>query len=115
MKDGTGNCNECGAENMPYIEFGLPWASLSTPIDICFDCILKATKLLQARIDKENTVTRIVRHQVLGVCSITEECEKLQLEHPDKTSVFVEHTGKIIEVSKKLISQGIGKYFLFQI
>ena len=101
------DCSECADKNMPCVIFSDMWGVFS----LCFECLKKAVTELDKVICQENIMTTIVRHKVLGICEINEQCNKLQSENPDKTSVFVEHKGKILEVSRNLITEGIAKYF----
>ena len=49
------------------------------------------------------------RHINLGIVKIDNNCMKLQITNPDKTSIFVIHNGEIKEVTKNLIYPiGIG-------
>ncbi len=42
-------------------------------------------------------------HKNLGSVEITEACAFMQKSNPDSSSIFVEHLGEIIEVSKHMI------------
>lgn len=46
-----------------------------------------------------------VTHRHLGPVEITLKCMMLQQINPDPSSVYVEHRGEIIEVSKSLIEE----------
>jgi hypothetical protein len=50
-------------------------------------------------------VGRKVRHRVRGECLVTAECLALQRYNPDKTSMFVELEGEVLEVTKQLVDE----------
>ena len=49
-------------------------------------------------------------HKNLGQVEITEACEFLQKSNPDSYSIFVEHLGEIIEVSKAMVYIQLNDY-----
>lgn len=49
---------------------------------------------------------RLVWHRSHGEVYITEACDYLQAGNPDPTSMFVDHQGEIIEVSKNMVKEG---------
>jgi hypothetical protein len=44
-------------------------------------------------------------HKNLGPVVFTEACEHLQKTNPDSSSVFVEHDGEVMEVSKSMVAE----------
>lgn len=49
-------------------------------------------------------------HKNLGPVVFTEACEHLQKTNPDSSSIFVEHFGEIIEVSKAMVYVQFSNY-----
>jgi hypothetical protein len=48
---------------------------------------------------------RKVFHRHRGFCVVTDACMQMQRTNPDHTSMFVEHEGETIEVTKALVSE----------
>lgn len=46
---------------------------------------------------------KLVWHRNLGECFITDECNYLQHDNPDPTSIFIEHDGEVKEVTRNLV------------
>ena len=46
----------------------------------------------------------ICKHKNLGYGKITDACLAMQASNPDPTSIFIEHAGEVIEVSKQLVT-----------
>lgn len=47
--------------------------------------------------------TITVVHRFLGKAVICDQCNRLNFDNPDPTSIFIRHKGEIIEVSKALV------------